>query len=114
MSDILHLPLDRAAIPADRRPLRVALVQTQAENAGAQQISRLVSRGLEQRGHEVRQVFFFRRTSSFDDVDNAVTCWPERPSGVLGLARFLLRFRAVLRRMKPDVVITFQHFGNLI
>lgn len=95
-------------------PLRVALVQTQAENAGAQEISRLVARGLEARGHTVRQVFFFRRTASFDDVANAVTCCRERPSGLLAFTRFLLRLRALLKRMRPDVVVTFQHFGNLV
>ena len=96
------------------KSLRVALVQTQAENAGAQEISRLLSSGLEARGHLVRQVFFFRRTASFDTVGNAVFCCSERPSGLLGRLRFLLSLGAELKRHKPDVVVTFQHYGNVI
>ena len=96
------------------KPLRIALIQTQAENAGAQEISRLLSGGLQARGHEVRQIFFFRRTASFDDVPNAVSCCPERPSGPIGMVRFLLALRRELLRAKPDVVITLQHYGNII
>ena len=95
-------------------PLRIALVQTQAENAGAQEISRLISGGLEARGHDVRQVFFFRRTASFDDAENAVFCCNERPSNPLALVRFLWRLRSELRRQRPHVVVTFQHYGNVI
>ena len=71
------------------RPLRIALVQTQAENAGAQEISHLLAKGLEARGHAVRQIFFFRRTASFDNVPNAVFCCRERPSGPLAFWNFL-------------------------
>lgn len=97
-----------------KRPLRIALIQTQAENAGAQEISRLLAPGLEARGHHVRQIFFFRRTASFDDVGNAIFCCAERPSGARQLLDFLLRLRGLLRHDKPDVVVTFQHFGNLV
>lgn len=96
------------------RPLRIAIVQTQAENAGAQEISRIMAQGLEARGHEVSQIFFFRRTKSFDDVRNArITC-AERPSSPWAVAKFLFRLRAVLRDARPDAVLTFQHYGNVI
>ena len=97
-----------------RRPRRVALVQTQAENAGAQEISRLVARGLEERGDIVRQIFFFRRTASFDDVSNARFCCTQRPSGPFGVVKLLLRLRAELKDLRPDVVVAFQHYGNVI
>lgn len=97
-----------------RRPLRIALVQTQAENAGAQEISRILARGFEARGHEVRQIFFFRRTASFDAVENAAVVCPTRPSSPWAVLAFLVRLRATLRRSRPDVVLTFQHYGNVI
>ena len=37
---------------------RILFMQTQAENAGAQEISRLLGEGLSARGHEVHHVFF--------------------------------------------------------
>jgi glycosyltransferase involved in cell wall biosynthesis len=94
--------------------VRIALVQTQAENAGAQQISRLIAADLAARGHDVRQVFFFRRTASFDASANVEFCARIRPNGPLSLWRFLLRLYRVLRDIRPDAVVTFQHYGNVI
>jgi len=96
------------------RAPRVALVQTQAENAGAQQISRLVAADLAARGYEVRQVFFFRRTAAFDAGRDVDFCAAQRPSGPFGLARLLYRLYRVLRDFGPDVVVTFQHYGNIL
>jgi len=93
---------------------RVVLLQTQAEAAGAQEVSRLLAAKLGLRGHDVHQVFFFRRTSAFDRDRRVIMCAPERPNGPLALARMLLRLHRELRRLKPDAVICFQHFGNLI
>lgn len=101
---------------AQARPLarRVALVQTQAEAAGAQEISRLLARELETRGHEVHQIFMFRRTDAFDGVPRVVMCAPERARNPAALGRMILRLRSELLRLRPDAVICFQHFGNLI
>ena len=49
------------------RVRRILLIQTQAENAGAQEISRLIGAGLAARGYDVRHLFFFRKTRSFDE-----------------------------------------------
>jgi hypothetical protein len=38
-------------------------MQTQAENAGAQEISRLLANDFSARGFDVQQLFFFRRTA---------------------------------------------------
>ncbi len=96
------------------RGLRIMLVQTQAENAGAQEISRLVAEGLEAHGHAVKQMFFFRRTSSFDADSNAIFLCAERPSSPGGVARMLIEAWRTMRREKPDAVIAFQHYGNII
>lgn len=102
--------------PAERgrRGLRVVLVQTQAEAAGAQEISRLLSRGLTARGHEVHQLFFFRRTDAFDADPKAVICSAVRPRGLAGGLRLLASLHRHLRRLRPDVTISFQHNGNLL
>jgi L-malate glycosyltransferase len=93
---------------------RVMLVQTQAENAGAQEISRLLAADLLARGFDVRQVFFFRRTASFDDSPNIEFCANTRPSKPIALLAFLSRLYRMIRRIRPDVVIAFQHYGNVI
>ena len=95
-------------------PPRIVLVQTQAENAGAQQISRLLAADFVARGFDVRQLFFFRRTASFDASPDVEFCAMERPSGPLSLLRFVFSLYSRLRSIRPDVVVTFQHYGNMI
>ena len=95
-------------------PPRIVLVQTQAENAGAQEISRLIAADLAARGFDVRQLFFFRRTASFDGSANVEFCADERPRGPLAFLRFLASLHRRLRAIRPDVVVTFQHYGNVI
>jgi D-inositol-3-phosphate glycosyltransferase len=102
------------ALTSEAKPLRILLVQPQAENAGAQEIARVVADGLSKRGHVTRQLFFFRRTAAFDADKSAVYCATNRPSHPLGLARLLWRYFREVRSFKPDVVLCFQHFGNLI
>jgi glycosyltransferase involved in cell wall biosynthesis len=97
-----------------RTTLRVMLVQTQAENAGAQQISRWLDADFVARGYDVHQVFFYRNTGSFDGQDRVEFCSLGRPSKPLAFLRFLMRLYGATRRIRPDVVISFQHYGNLI
>jgi glycosyltransferase involved in cell wall biosynthesis len=94
--------------------LRLLLLQTQAENAGAQEIARLLGQGLSEHGHLIRQLFFFRRTAAFDGDPAVRFCAETRPSGPLELLRLLLRMRREIRNFRPDVVLCFQHYGNVI
>lgn len=107
-----EVPSGDGAARGGRR--RVVLIQTQAEAAGAQEVSRLLAAGLAARGHAVHQVFFFRRTAAFDDDPRAIICAPVRPSSPLALLRMLLVLRRSISRLRPDAVICFQHFGNLL
>ena len=90
----------------------VAIVQTQAENAGAQEIARQLASGFEKRGWQTRQIFFFRRTESFDGEANVFFCAPARPSSLLGVAKTVAAFYRELRRLRPDAVVTLQSSGH--
>jgi glycosyltransferase involved in cell wall biosynthesis len=92
----------------------VLLVQTQAENAGAQEISRLLGAGLTARGYRVTNLFFFRKSASFDEPPNTLYCASRRPGNPLALLRMLWALGRHIRAIKPDAVLTFQHFGNVI
>ncbi len=92
----------------------VAIVQTQAENAGAQEIGRQLAAGFEKRGWRARQIFFFRRTESFDADQNVFFCSAARPSSPLGVLRMMRELYRDYRRETPDVVVTLQHYGNII
>jgi glycosyltransferase involved in cell wall biosynthesis len=90
------------------------LLQTQAEAAGAQEISRILGQGLEAKGYDVHHVFFFRRTAAFDHQPNAFFCAPERPTGLLGLMRMSIALVRHLKALHPDAVLCFQHYGNIV
>jgi glycosyltransferase involved in cell wall biosynthesis len=96
------------------RPKTVALVQTQAENAGAQEVSRQLEQGFAKHGWRTRQIFFFRRTDSFDNEPNVFFCARERPSNLLGVLKLMGELYKEFRREQPDVVVTLQHYGNVI
>jgi glycosyltransferase involved in cell wall biosynthesis len=96
------------------RAVRVVLIQPQAEGAGAQEVARLLDRGLQARGYEVHHLFFFRRTEAFDHQTNAIFCARERPTTPWSLARMLLSLFGHLRHLRPDAALCFQHYGSLI
>ena len=103
---------DRADLA--QRKLRVVLVQTQAEGAGAQEISRILGQGLDVSGYDVHHVFFFRRTAAYDQQPNTFFCARERPAGLLELVRMLAALVRHLKGLQPDVVMCFQHYGNIV
>ncbi|OKO85010.1 glycosyl transferase [Bradyrhizobium sp. NAS80.1] len=103
-----------ARLDGSERKLHVLLVQTQAENAGAQEISRLLGAGLTARGHRVTNLFFFRKSDSFDEPPDTLYCASSRPGNPLTLLQMLWTLRRHIRISKPDAVLTFQHFGNVI
>lgn len=92
----------------------VLLAQTQAENAGAQEISRLLGAGLTARGYRVTHLFFFRKSDSFDEPPDTLYCAPSRPGNPVALLRMLRTLGRHIRATRPDAVLTFQHFGNVI
>lgn len=92
----------------------VAIVETQAENAGAQEVARQLAQGFEKRGWRVRQIFLFRRTDAFDAGENTFYCAPERPTTPLGVLKILVELFKELRRERPEALVTLQHYGNVI
>ncbi|MGY3602861.1 MULTISPECIES: glycosyltransferase family 4 protein [unclassified Bradyrhizobium] len=118
-TELREAPIRSSAASRDRsnsiKPKRrVVLVQTQAENAGAQEITRLLGAGLTARGYEVFNLFFFRKSDSFDEPPNTFYCAQNRPGNPLALLHMLWTLGGHIRAIRPDVVLTFQHFGNVI
>lgn len=94
--------------------MRVLLVQTQAENAGAQEVTRVLGNGLAAKGYEISNLFFFKKSATFSEQPNTYYCAKGRPSSLLELMRLLLNLARHIRRTRPDVILTFQHYGNTI
>ncbi len=92
----------------------VVLLQTQAEAAGAQEISRILGRGLAAQGYDVHYGFFFRRTAAYDAQPNTFFCARERPASPWQLVRMFMALVRHLRHVQPDAVMCFQHYGNVV
>ncbi len=93
---------------------RVLFVQTQVENGGAQEISRLVGAGFAARGWDVRHLFFYARTRGSIDLEGVDVCASQRPRDPLALLATFAEARRRIARFDPDVVFTFQHWGNAV
>jgi L-malate glycosyltransferase len=112
-----HPRSDGIAAPGPRSgaaKARVVLLQTQAEAAGAQEISRILGSGLAAQGYDVHHGFFFRRTAAFDTQPNTFFCTRERPTSPLQVARMFTALVRHLKELQPDAVVCFQHYGNVV
>lgn len=106
-------------MPLVSRPIRIVFVQTQAIAAGAQEISRLLGEGLsriQRDGHpefEVHHLFFYRISDASDRWANVHFCLKASPKGPFSFLGFLWKLARLVRRVQPDVLLTFQHYGNI-
>ena len=94
-------------------PMKLLFIQTQAENAGAQEISRLLGEGLAPKGYDIHHLFFYRKTDAFDHAPNTSFSVEKRPRNPFAILIFFIKLIFQIRALKPDVVLTFQHYGNL-
>ena len=58
-------------------------------------------------------IFFFRKSDSFDEPPDTLLLRTERPGNPLALLQMLWRLGGHIRKTRPDAVLTFQHFGNV-
>ncbi|MCJ8151046.1 glycosyltransferase family 4 protein [Shinella sedimenti] len=93
--------------------MKILQVQTQAEAAGAQRISDMVGEGLRARGHDVRTVFLYRKTDVYDRDPHADFILMHPPRGVLEQMLAVLGLVDHVRKVRPDAVVSFQHYGNI-
>ncbi|MBC7585837.1 MAG: glycosyltransferase family 4 protein [Tardiphaga sp.] len=93
---------------------RVLFIQTQGENAGAQEITRLLGAGLTARGFDVHHLFFYRKSAHFNEPPNTLYCTPGRPKNPVAAMRFLATLGQRIRQLRPDVILPFQHYGNTV
>jgi L-malate glycosyltransferase len=93
---------------------RVLFIQTQGENAGAQEISKLVGAGLSERGFDVEHLFFYRKSKTFNEPPRTPYCIAGRPTNPFDALRFLWTLGKRIRKAQPDAILTFQHYGNTV
>jgi glycosyltransferase involved in cell wall biosynthesis len=112
------MPLSKTFADANQRAMkhtrRILVIQTQAENAGAQEISRLAGAGLKARGFDVQHLFFYRKSQHFDEPPHTLYCAKQRPASATDLLRLLWTLARHIRRERWEAILTFQHYGNVV
>lgn len=93
--------------------MKILQVQTQAEAGGAQRISDLVGEGLRARGHDIRTVFLYRKTDVYDRDPHADFILTAPPKGPFAQVRAVIGLIRYMREVRPDAVLSFQHYGNI-
>lgn len=93
--------------------MKIIQVQTQAEAAGAQRISGLLGEGLRRRGHDARTIFMYRKTDAYDADPHADFILRGRPRGLRDQVKAAVGLLSYLRNARPDVIISYQHYGNI-
>ncbi|WP_137128962.1 glycosyltransferase family 4 protein [Rhizobium sp. FY34] len=106
-------------MPDEHRPKRLLFVQTQAEMAGAQEISRLLGTELSRtdKGHsafDVHHLFLYRKSAGCDDFPNVHFAADSAPKGLMAALRFAFNTVRIIRQIRPDVLLPFQHYGNIV
>lgn len=89
-------------------------MQTQAEAGGAQRISQQLTHLLVARGHDVRTAFLYRKTPVFDEDSRADILVETPPTNSLQRLSAAASLLPYLASQRPDAIITFQHFGNIV
>ncbi|MBB6182348.1 glycosyltransferase family 4 protein [Pseudorhizobium flavum] len=104
----------------NQHPIRVLFLQTQAELAGAQEISRILAEQLSEISlngkliFETHHVFLYRKTSGCDHFQNVHFAALERPSSLHSGLELIKTLAKIMREVRPDVLLTFQHYGNIV
>jgi glycosyltransferase involved in cell wall biosynthesis len=105
--------------------LRVLLLNTQMEAAGAQKAMLELARGLKQRGHEVSVVTMYDKDAYVPPFEKRygleiIDLEMKRPGArnpltrVWYFARGLTRLYRLMRAYRPQIVQTFSHYSNLL
>jgi glycosyltransferase involved in cell wall biosynthesis len=102
-----------------KRKRKILFVQTQAEMAGAQEISRLLGSELSRpradaEDVEVHHLFLYRKSPGCDHFPNVHFAAERSPKSILEGLRFLFNTVRIIRRINPDVLLPFQHYGNIV
>lgn len=104
--------LETRMTPPDR--LKIVNIVTQMEAGGAQSAAIRLACALRDRGHAVETWFLYRKRPTFDGEAGVRVFAPRRPRSLLGYLSLGIAVTAQLRRLRPDVVVTFTHYANVL
>lgn len=96
------------------RKLRIAIILTQLEPGGAQAAALRLAAGLRGRGHYVHLIFLYHKHAIEGESSSLEVLFDRRPSGLVGFTRLFFKLCTRMRELRPDAVVTFTHYSNVL
>lgn len=93
---------------------KIIIVCTQLEAGGAQRAALRLAKYLKEENYLVENWFLYKKRDVFENVPNIQIVYPSKIDSIKGLLIFFRELFKKMRGLKPDVVITFGHYSNII
>jgi len=93
---------------------KIIIVCTQLEAGGAQRAALRLAKYLKNENYLVENWFLYKKRDVFEDVPELEIVYPNKINSIKELLIFFKDLFKKLRASKPDVVITFGHYSNII
>lgn len=94
--------------------LRIVCMVTQMEAGGAQTALLRLAAGLRQRGHFVETWFLYQKRPTFVGIEGVRVILGQPPRHPGHAMQLMWRLHRQLRSFRPDAVITFTHYANVL
>ena len=102
---------DLAQLAPEGPAMRVLLIVTQLEVAGAQTAARILKRQLLRAGHEAELVFLYEKNSRAYPERDYVTLHAGRPGSMRDYLRIIVALYRVWNAYRPDAVLARTHYS---
>lgn len=93
---------------------RIVIILTQMEGGGAQSAGVKLAHGLRARGHDVEMWFLYQKRPSHAHEPGVRVLLPHPVRSPLDGVRIFARLLSAVRRSRPDAVLTFTHYANVL
>lgn len=94
--------------------MKVIILCTQLEAGGAQRASLRLSQELITRNIACENWFLYKKRDNFRDIKTIRICQDRPIKSFFDYIPISIKYYKMLRRAKPDVVITFTHYANVL
>lgn len=95
--------------------MKVIILCTQLEGGGAQKAAIKLARELDKKGIESKNCFFYKKRNNYNSLGQNLLCFQQTPiSSLLNYIKISRSYFNYLRREKPNVVIAFTHYANIL
>ncbi|RYD01248.1 hypothetical protein N752_30085 [Desulforamulus aquiferis] len=94
--------------------MRVINIVTQMEAGGAQGAAIRMAMELRSRGHTVETWFLYQKRPTYIGLEGVKVVYNQTPKSRADYLTICLRLIVLLKQYKPDCVITYTHYANIV